>query len=312
MTASRGLTNVSLEYLNYPTQVVFKSLKLLTVMIGSVCFVGRRYALLEYVAAILTVASATLFGLGDMDADPQFSWIGIVVVLFSLVADSMHSNSQETLLQDHRATLRETMVFTNMFSGLGALTVSIITGEFPGAMAFCARHPTVFLIMAAHAIVNYLGVLCFVTSIKKFGVVLATTVTTIRKIVTVLLSFFIFPKPLTDRYVAGLLLFFASFCVHYYVQKQQVQQGLGIGHNPNQDRSGSTSSNAGSRSPGSHATDPGGPEGAAVNMSLLNAGGASRKRTDSGAVQLTTMTTNDKLGFAMVTNVDDSDKEHIV
>jgi adenosine 3'-phospho 5'-phosphosulfate transporter B3 len=39
MTASRGLTNVSLQFLNYPTQVVFKSLKLLTVMIGSACHV---------------------------------------------------------------------------------------------------------------------------------------------------------------------------------------------------------------------------------------------------------------------------------
>ena len=234
MTASRGLTNVSLEYLNYPTQVVFKSLKLLTVMIGSVLFVGRRYSRLEYVAAVLTVTSAALFGLGDRDAAPQFSWVGIVVVLLSLVADSLHSNSQETLLQDHRATLRETMVFSNLFSAIGALTVCLLTSEFSVAFAYCARHPAAYIIMASHAVVNYLGVLCYVTSVKNFGVVLATTVTTVRKIVTVLLSFFIFPKPLNERYLYGLSLFFLAFMVQYYVQRQQVQQGLGIGHHAGQ------------------------------------------------------------------------------
>jgi len=231
MTASRGLTNVSLEYLNYPTQVVFKSLKLLTVMIGSVLFVGRSYKFLEYVSALLTCISAVLFGLGDREAIPQFSWIGIVVVVASLVADSLHSNTQETLLQEYRATLHETMVFSNIFAGIGSLAVCVAIGEFPIAFRYCLESPSIYLIMAAHAIVNYLGVLCFVTSIKKFGAVLATTVTTVRKIVTVMLSFIFFPKPLSERYMYGLAFFFASFCLQYYVQREQVAKGLGIGHN---------------------------------------------------------------------------------
>ncbi len=277
MTASRGLTNVSLEYLNYPTQVVFKSLKLLTVMIGSVFFVGRKYAALEYVAAVLTVMSATLFGLGDRDSAPQFSWVGIVIVVFSLVADSMHSNSQETLLQDHGATLRETMVFSNMFSAVGSLIVCVLTGEFFHAFAFCFRHPAAYVIMASHAIVNYLGVLCFVTLIQRFGAVLATTVTTVRKIVTVLLSFFIFPKPLSERYLYGLMLFLASFVTQYYVQRQQVQKGLGIGHNAGAatGNSAESHSDTNSNSSSSH-----------TNGALGSP--ASRKRTDS-AIQMHTL-----------------------
>jgi len=189
MTASRGLTNMSLQFLNYPTQVVFKSLKLLTVMIGSVLWVGRKYTAYEYIATMLTVASAVLFGLGDVDSAPQFSWLGIVIVLLSLVADSMHSNSQETLLQDHKATLRETMVYSNMFSAVGSFVVCLVTGELWKALAFCQQYPQVYFIFATQSILTYLGVLCFVSSIKRFGVVLATTVTTVRKIVTVLLSF---------------------------------------------------------------------------------------------------------------------------
>jgi len=43
MSLSRGLTNVSLQYLNYPTQVIFKSMKLITVMIGSIILLRKSF-----------------------------------------------------------------------------------------------------------------------------------------------------------------------------------------------------------------------------------------------------------------------------
>lgn len=55
MTASRGLTNMSLSYLNYPTQVIFKSMKLITVMIGSI-FMGKKFSGLEVLQALCFVA----------------------------------------------------------------------------------------------------------------------------------------------------------------------------------------------------------------------------------------------------------------
>lgn len=43
MTFSRGLTNMSLQYMNYPSQVIFKSLKLMVVLLGSVFIYSKRY-----------------------------------------------------------------------------------------------------------------------------------------------------------------------------------------------------------------------------------------------------------------------------
>jgi solute carrier family 35 (adenosine 3'-phospho 5'-phosphosulfate transporter), member B3 len=42
MTFARGLTNMSLQYLNYPSQVIFKSLKLIVVLMGSVFIYQKR------------------------------------------------------------------------------------------------------------------------------------------------------------------------------------------------------------------------------------------------------------------------------
>ena len=66
MTISRGLTNIALLLLNYPTQVVFKSMKLLTVMFGSVVVLRKEYNVYEYIAAPVLVVSAILFTLGNI------------------------------------------------------------------------------------------------------------------------------------------------------------------------------------------------------------------------------------------------------
>ena len=64
MTVSRGLTNVSLFLLNYPTQVIFKSMKLISVMIGSRYFLHKKYSFYDYCAAPVMVSSAIAFSVG--------------------------------------------------------------------------------------------------------------------------------------------------------------------------------------------------------------------------------------------------------
>lgn len=59
-----GFSNASLGYLNYPTQVIFKSCKLVPVLIGSILIQGKRYKALDFVAAILMCVGLTEFTLG--------------------------------------------------------------------------------------------------------------------------------------------------------------------------------------------------------------------------------------------------------
>jgi len=224
MTASRGLTNVSLQHLNYPTQLIFKSMKLITVMLGSVIILRKSYAWLEYTAAFLLVASAALFSLGDISVTPSYSYTGIVIVLVSLIADALHSNTQESVLKDAKAPESEVMLFTNMFATLCTLLVCILTGELWEAFNYCATAPAAYFIFVFRACVIYLGVLCFVTTIKHFGVVTATAVTTVRKILSIVVSFLMFPKPFSLKYLYGFLFFCISVGLSFYHTKQQKQK----------------------------------------------------------------------------------------
>jgi len=218
MTAARGLTNVSLQYLQIPTQVIFKSMKLITVMIGSVLMLRKSYSFLEVLAVLMLVLSASIFGLADLEvtSNRQDNMWGILVVLLSLVADAVHANSQESVLRVYKASLSETLLFSNMYAAVMAFGIVVANGELAPALQYCETNSSTYVLFLSRAVVIYCGVLCFGTLIENFGVVAATAVTTIRKIMTIFISFLLFPKPWSFKYVYGVMAFIASVVVGQY------------------------------------------------------------------------------------------------
>lgn len=59
-----GLSNSSLGYLNYPTQVIFKCCKLVPVLIGSILIQKKRHGPLDFLAAIAMCIGLAAFTLG--------------------------------------------------------------------------------------------------------------------------------------------------------------------------------------------------------------------------------------------------------
>ena len=226
MTASRGLTNVSLQFLNYPTQVIFKSMKLITVMIGSLFLLRASFTLFEYASAISLVVAACFFSLGDTDVSVEFPVKGITVVLLSLVGDSLHSNTQDSLLREHKASTSEAMLFTNFFAAVASFVYILVTGELFEAIKYCEAYPIAYALFILRSAVIYLGVLCFMLMIKSFGVVVATSVTTVRKIVSILTSFVLFPKAWSNKYWWGGLLFGASLTLTVMDQRYKRAKAL--------------------------------------------------------------------------------------
>lgn len=59
-----GLSNSSLGFLNYPTQVIFKCCKLVPVLVGSIVIQKKQHGPLDFFAAIAMCVGLTLFTLG--------------------------------------------------------------------------------------------------------------------------------------------------------------------------------------------------------------------------------------------------------
>ncbi|XP_020873599.1 UDP-galactose/UDP-glucose transporter 2 isoform X2 [Arabidopsis lyrata subsp. lyrata] len=251
LMGSHGLTKGSLAYLNYPAQIMFKSTKVLPVMIMGAFIPGlrRKYPVHEYISAFLLVLGLILFTLADAQMSPNFSMIGIMMITGALIMDAFLGNLQEAIFTMNPETTQMEMLFCSTVVGLPFLFVPmVLTGEVFRAWTACAQvstlsksdkewtlylalgltrfmiqtgvrlglekkskfvgflHPYVYGVLVFEAMATFIGQVSVLSLIALFGAATTALITTARKGVTLLLSYLIFTKPLTEQHGSGLLL----------------------------------------------------------------------------------------------------------
>ncbi|XP_024190187.1 UDP-galactose/UDP-glucose transporter 2 [Rosa chinensis] len=142
LMGSHGLTKGSLAFLNSPAQLMFKSTKVLPLMIMGAFIPGlrRKYPPHEYVSAIVLVVGLILFTLVDAQTSPNFSVIGVVMVSGALVMDSFLGNLQEAIFTMNPETTQMEMLFCSTVVGLPFLVPPmILTGELFKAWSSCSQ-----------------------------------------------------------------------------------------------------------------------------------------------------------------------------
>ncbi|XP_042480464.1 UDP-galactose/UDP-glucose transporter 4-like [Macadamia integrifolia] len=209
LMGSHGLTKGSLAFLNYPAQLMFKSTKVLPVMVMGAFIPGlrRKYSVLEYVSALLLVVGLIIFTLADAHTSPNFSVIGVILVTGALIMDSFLGNFQEAIFTMNPETTQMEMLFCSTVVGLPFLIPPmVLTGELFKAWNSCSQHPYVYGVLVFEAMATFVGQVSVLSLIAIFGAATTAMVTTARKGVTLLLSYLIFTKPLTEQHGTGLLL----------------------------------------------------------------------------------------------------------
>ena len=239
MMASRSLTIFSLVYINYPTQVVFKSMKLLSVLIGSVFCFSKEYSGLEVIGHVSMVISAFCFTLADAEVSDKsdisqetddieseynsttskFTFYGIVLVSLSLVADSVHANYQEYALKVKKSTMSELMIFSNFIAAVISSAACIFSQEWIDTTYFVRKHPEIMYLIFFRSVCIFFGAVAYLALTKRFGAVIASEVTTARKVVTIITSFIFFPKPFMFKHQIGSLLFGLSVVLNVYAKR---------------------------------------------------------------------------------------------
>lgn len=202
-----GFSNSSLGYLNYPTEVIFKSCKLVPVLIGSVLIQRKRHTFIEFMAAISMCVGLALFTLADSQVSPNFNTFGIFLISMALVCDAAIGNVQEKAMREYRAPNHEVVFYSYGIGFIYLLVIMIGTGHFYAGLKFCANYPVqTYGYAFVFSITGYLGIQIVLTLVRTTGAPIAATVTTARKAVTICLSFLFFAKPFTWQYVwSGLI-----------------------------------------------------------------------------------------------------------
>ncbi|CAN6698134.1 unnamed protein product [Malus baccata var. baccata] len=145
LMGSHGLTKGSLAFLNYPAQLMFKSTKVLPVMV---------------MGAFIP----------DAQTSPNFSVIGVLMVSGALVMDSFLGNLQEAIFTMNPETTQMEMLFCSTVVGLPFLIPPmLLTGELFEAWSSCWQHPYVYGVLVFEAMATFVGQVSVLSLIALFG-----------------------------------------------------------------------------------------------------------------------------------------------
>jgi adenosine 3'-phospho 5'-phosphosulfate transporter B3 len=219
---SNALSKLSLNFVSMPMMIVFKSCKLVCVMFGSTLIMGKVYSRFEYFVALGLVFGMILFSIGDMHSTlPSLTndftvLAGISILLLALCFDSMLGNFQEKVQKSRVCDELALMYVQSLVGTALLLTWTTVSGELAEGIEQCQSDTRVIVALLGWALSYMGGIVVMLRIVNEFSAVTAVVLGLIRKFASILVSYTLFPKPVSMPHAVGLVLVFGSVMLHYF------------------------------------------------------------------------------------------------
>ena len=223
---SSATSNIALKYINYPTKVVFRSCKLIPTMIIAVTYNKKVVHTFEFVLGALISLGMVFFAVADFNVYPNYNPLGLILVSVSVAADAFLPNYQERIF-DHGSSRIEVTYFTNVLCLIAMTFFFSLTGDLQVAFAYVFANPHALLLTSIYTFLAYIAITFHMALVKEFGGITTVMVGNTRKALTIVLSFIMFPKPMSHLYIIGGVLVFGGLCAVAYYKEQQSSKGKG-------------------------------------------------------------------------------------
>jgi len=136
-------SNLALEWVNYPTQVLGKSCKPIPIMVFGVLFAGKRYACRKYAYVLMIVIGMAIFlykpdggeGKGKAGSGFQFG-SGELLLVASLAMDGATGAIQDRIRHSYHTEKWSMMFAMNLFSSIFLAVTLTISGELKALSEF--------------------------------------------------------------------------------------------------------------------------------------------------------------------------------
>jgi UDP-galactose transporter B1 len=207
---AKAFTSLSLANgVSFPVVTLAKSGKMVPVMIGSLLIGNAKYTLREYLSVGAIIIGTCIVSMGKKKTGPASSVLGLCFIVLSLICDGITGGFQNKL----KAKAKEIgvkpkpydfMFWTNFFMAITAAIIAIGLGEFTSGYSFCINNPTILSKILKFAICSAVGQSFIFYTIANFDPLVCTTVTTTRKVFSVLLSIFMYGHAMSIQGWVGL------------------------------------------------------------------------------------------------------------
>ena len=219
--AGFALSMYSMQLLNFPTWLLFKSARVITTMVGGVVLLGKRYTWLEYVGVVFIFLGLVVFSWGDFVVLPEFNLPGVALVLLALVANSLQDNTQEKGMRQYGATENELLLYSFGFGALWLLPLIVLRGELHRGVLFCWQRPLVFAQIIVAGVLAYIGTALILSLLRETSALVTTITTSCRKALSIVASFVLFSKPFSVNYIYGTVLVFSGILINFLARSKK-------------------------------------------------------------------------------------------
>ena len=209
--SAKAFTSLALSSgVSFPVVTLAKSGKMVPVMVGSLLLGGASYTLRQYLSVLAIILGTVAVSMGKKSGSGENSLIGLVFILLSLTCDGLTGGLQKKMQKETseigiKPKPYDLMFWTNFYMGLVALGVSVVMGEFQDGMDFCIHNTALFEKILKFGACSAIGQSFIFFTIANFDPLVCTTVTTTRKVFSVLLSIILKGHSLTGQGWAGLV-----------------------------------------------------------------------------------------------------------
>ena len=209
--SSKAFTSLSLANgLSFPVATLAKSGKMAPVMAGQLLLGGASYTSREYAQVAAIIVGTAILSMGKKKGGTSESTpLGVAFILLSLFMDGVTAGVQKRLKADLgkvgvRPKPYDFMLYTNLYMMAVALVIALILGEVASGIIYCSANPHILGLMVRFSLCSAIGQSFIFYVVSTFDPLVCSTVTTTRKIFSVLLSIFLKGHKLTGQGWAGI------------------------------------------------------------------------------------------------------------
>eukprot|EP00525_Craspedostauros_australis_P012794 CAMPEP_0198125112 /NCGR_PEP_ID=MMETSP1442-20131203/41792_1 /TAXON_ID= /ORGANISM="Craspedostauros australis, Strain CCMP3328" /LENGTH=202 /DNA_ID=CAMNT_0043784651 /DNA_START=15 /DNA_END=623 /DNA_ORIENTATION=- len=166
-------------------------------MVGSLLLGGAKYELREYLQVAAIIGGTAIVSLGKKKGGgAESSTLGVVYIIMSLVLDGVTAGFQKRLKTETaklgvKPKPYDFMFWTNLFMCLTATVIAGGLGQINSGVSFLVANPDIMSKIVKFAVCSAVGQSFIFYTIANFDPLILSTVTTTRKIFSVLLSIFL-------------------------------------------------------------------------------------------------------------------------
>ena len=195
---AKAFTSLALaNSVSFPVVTLAKSGKMVPVMIGSLLLGGAKYTLREYASVVAIIIGTCIVSIGNKKASgPSSTILGLAFIIASLVCDGITGGLQNRFKSKCasdgvKVKPYDLMYWTNLFMAIVALLIAFGFGELTTGVDFCMKNPIILQKILRFSLCSAVGQSFIFYTISEFDSLTCTTVTTTRKVFSVLLSIFL-------------------------------------------------------------------------------------------------------------------------